>query len=337
MSLTWTLQDAGFGSGQINSVHWSEEQQLWVAVGSVNRIVTSPDGVTWTPRVSNIPNAFVLVSVHYSPLLNQWLVVDGSWGVATSPDAITWTFQAGFPGASARNAWWSEQNSLWVVAHQSSLVFGASPNGGGASTSPDGVTWTRRNTQTGARQPFDVTYSIAQNRWMIVGDSDINVRGISYSTNGGTGWFQITTFPLSQPNLRGVGYSESLGMWLLAGSSGAWRTTDLLNWTSVVSALTLPGGSLNGFFSIKFWNGLWFLTARYFITGNNHGIVWTSADGITWNLETTNQPVIASDTNVTFSGYSPSLNQWIIVGGLGFIATGRVLPTLASFAWKEGE
>ncbi len=90
-------------------VAWSERQQIWVAGGTTherppeaarqrqvqgNTILSSRDGVSWTPRAGG--ELFIVCHcVAFSEQLNMW--VAGGFGgptqitIATSPDAITWT------------------------------------------------------------------------------------------------------------------------------------------------------------------------------------------------------------------------------------------------------
>jgi hypothetical protein len=60
---------------------------LFVAVGDGGAILTSPDGVTWTPRTSGTSNT--LFGVTYG---NGLFVAVGDGGaILTSPDGVNWT------------------------------------------------------------------------------------------------------------------------------------------------------------------------------------------------------------------------------------------------------
>lgn len=53
------------------------------ATVDANRVMTTPDGVTW--------NAWK--SINWSPELGLFVGVDASGRIATSPDKMTWTWQ----------------------------------------------------------------------------------------------------------------------------------------------------------------------------------------------------------------------------------------------------
>jgi hypothetical protein len=116
---------------------------LWVAIGA-GGIVTSPDGVSWTPRTSPLTAWGYRVAWDGS----LW-VATGSHpnNLATSPDGITWTLRTSqIPGIVTGIA---SNGDLWVTVGQ----------GGAAAsiaTSPDGITWTARTS------PFTVgAYGVA--------------------------------------------------------------------------------------------------------------------------------------------------------------------------------
>ena len=123
------------------SVCWAPELGIFCAVaasGAGNRVMTSPDGVTWTARTGTLDNAWR--GVCWSPELSLFVAVaDTGAGnrVMTSPDGITWTART----SAADNAWfsvcWSPERSLFVAVAESGT-------GNRVMTSPDGITWTAR-------------------------------------------------------------------------------------------------------------------------------------------------------------------------------------------------
>lgn len=82
---------------QWNSVAWSPELRLFVAValtGTGNRIMSSPDGTTWTIRTSPADNTWN--SVTWSSDLRIFCAVSGGTtnAVMTSADGISWTLRS---------------------------------------------------------------------------------------------------------------------------------------------------------------------------------------------------------------------------------------------------
>lgn len=132
--VTWTSRTAGSAfAGSFNDVLWASGLGLYIAVG-VGTVQTSPDGVTWTQRVTSALN---YGSVAFDGVANVVVVAwDGAstYSTLTSANGTSYTSHA-------------QAISLSTTA----LVFGlglfvAGKNAAGVNvyTSPDGVTWTAR-------------------------------------------------------------------------------------------------------------------------------------------------------------------------------------------------
>ncbi len=103
--INWTLGSMPGGWAAWTSVTYGNG--TFVAVASshsgspLQRVMTSPDGITWTRREATEDNAWQ--SVTYGNGLFVAVASNGTNRVMTSPDGITWTAQA----AAAANAWQS--------------------------------------------------------------------------------------------------------------------------------------------------------------------------------------------------------------------------------------
>ena len=101
------------------SVCWSPELALFVAVafsGTGNRVMTSPDGITWTARTSAADNNWY--GVCWSPALRLFFAIALSGTgdrVMTSPDGINWTSRTSAADNSWRSVCWSPELSLFVA------------------------------------------------------------------------------------------------------------------------------------------------------------------------------------------------------------------------------
>jgi hypothetical protein len=124
---TWTLRNLG---NLLEGVTYGNG--LFVAVGDGGAILTSPDGVTWTPRTSGTDNSLYGVA-HGNGL---FVAVGGDGAILTSPDGVSWTARAS-----------GTRNLLYGVAYGNGL-FVAVGDRGAILTSPDGVTWTQRTSGT---------------------------------------------------------------------------------------------------------------------------------------------------------------------------------------------
>ena len=123
--------------------------ELFVAVagsGTGNRVMTSPDGITWTPRTSAADNIWTSVTWGGPPGAELFVAVaaNGTGNrVMTSPDGITWTARA----SAADNAWYGV---TWGGPPGAELFVAVAANGTGnrVMTSPDGITWTAQTSAT---------------------------------------------------------------------------------------------------------------------------------------------------------------------------------------------
>jgi hypothetical protein len=99
------------------------------------RVMTSPDGITWTMRATPADNSWR--GIYWNGSLFVAVASDGTGNrIMTSPDGINWTIR------STAGMDWSWQcvcwgNGMWVVQS----TFGSK-----VLTSPDGVTWTMYST-----------------------------------------------------------------------------------------------------------------------------------------------------------------------------------------------
>ena len=107
---------------------------LFVAVSrnGDNRVMTSPNGITWTARAAAENNGWR--SVTYGNGLFVAVAEDGTNRVMTSPDGITWTARA----AAEANSWVS------VTSGDGLFVAVATDGTNRVMTSHDGITWTAR-------------------------------------------------------------------------------------------------------------------------------------------------------------------------------------------------
>jgi len=125
-------------------------------VASEYQIMTSPDGVNWTPRT--VGNTDRWQSLAWSPSLELLVSVSNTnigQRVMTSPDAVNWTLRTtprrpydGIPGGY-NNAYHTVR---WVADWG---LFVAASNSGQFNhimSSPDGINWTPHTTPIGSWQ-----------------------------------------------------------------------------------------------------------------------------------------------------------------------------------------
>ncbi|MEI6316354.1 MAG: peptidoglycan-binding domain-containing protein [bacterium] len=361
--ITWTSRNGPISSSI--SVVWaatapngSGGQGLFVAVGggygSTNgdQVATSPDGINWTGRIAASQQGWIDVtwgSTTPNGLGGQGLFVAVSDsnsttnGVMTSPDGITWTLHASNTGGWNGVTWASTASNgsggqgLFVAANSSA----ASSNG--VMTSPDGVTWTLRNTAGITNNWYDVTWAAnapngsgGQGLFVLVGASSGNGREVETSPNGVTWTFRSESFDANYAeNYVSVVWSPTVGIFVafnytnnneyISSSDGVtWTQHTAPNaplpvdsaWSSVVWAATAPNG-LGG-------QGLFVAVASSSAPITNQ--VMTSPDGNNWTARTA-----AALNNWTSVTWSPDLSLFAAVASSG---TGtRVMTSPDGINW----
>lgn len=129
---TWVSALTVPQSNSFKSITYGLGLYVLVSSDGTNRVMTSPDGDTWTVRVAAEANAWTSITFYNN--LFVAVSTDGTNRVMTSPDAITWT---------ARSA--AEANSYQSITAGNGLYLAVSSDGTNrVMTSPDATTWTAR-------------------------------------------------------------------------------------------------------------------------------------------------------------------------------------------------
>jgi hypothetical protein len=298
---TWSAESAAEANAW-QAVAWSPALALFVAVssGGTNRVMTSPDGVTWTAQTDT---GSTWTGVAWSPALNLFVAVanSGTDLVMTSPDGVTWTART----AAEANTW------LSVVWSPALGIFVAVSNSGTnrVMTSPDGVTWTSRAAASGVWSA--VAWSAELGLFAAVGLS------------GGT--HQVMTSPdgivwtgRTAPeaiNYRRVTWSPSRSVFAAVASTGTNRvmtSTDGINW------LPRTAAEANQWYGVT-WSEELALFVAVAASGTNR--VMSSPDGITWTAR-----AAAEANGWRALAWSPTLGVFAAVSSDG---TNRVMLSTA--------
>jgi surface protein len=268
-SSSWTIRNTA-ADNTWNDIVYSSEKSLFVAVArapqaNTNRVMTSPDGITWTARTSANGQ---WNSVTYG---NGLFVAVGSTGsgysvyAMSSPDGITWTART-VPSAADFQA-----------VEYGNGVFVAVGTGGAIMSSTDGITWTDRSGVTNNWR--GLTY--AAGLFVAVSTTIPTGNAVMTSPDGIT-WTSRT--PAANNQWYSVVYGNGLFVAVsIDGTNNRVMTSpDGINWTSRTSAAN------NSWYDVTFANGKFVAVAQNG-TGNR---VMTSTNGINWSTETS-----AADNN----------------------------------------
>ncbi|KKT08281.1 MAG: hypothetical protein UV86_C0020G0002 [Candidatus Nomurabacteria bacterium GW2011_GWB1_43_20] len=257
---SWTLRTSAI-EGWVSVTYGNG---LFVAVSNTglgNRVMTSPDGIIWTSRVSAANNTWR--SVTYGNGLFVAVAVSGTGNrVMTSPDGITWTTRT----SAADNQWVSVTygNGLFVAV-------AVSGTGNRVMTSQDGITWTTRTSAAN-----NAWYSVTYGNGLFVAVSYDGVGNRVMTSPDGITW----TIRTSAANNWWYSVTYGNGLFVAVAGSGVGNrvmtSPDGITWTIRTSAAD------NAWYSVTYGNGL-FVAVAISGTGNR---VMTSPDGITWTTRT---------------------------------------------------
>jgi hypothetical protein len=293
----WNLIDPLPQTNALFSVTYGNK--LFVAVGILGSILTSPDAAIWTIR-NSVQNYDYLRSVTYGN--GQFVVVGdremlfgnfhGTTGVVcTSFNASAWT--------NVSDGTWEEFYSVIYAKNQFVLAGGIGDIPFGMIlTATDAGIWTRKFIDTSSVSPlYSVTYGDSQ--FVAVG-----VGGEIVSSPDAVTWTIKKTASINF--LSSVTYGDS--QFVVVGSGGVIFTSpDAVTWTIRNS------GMAKNLFNITYGNG-------QFVVVGDSGVILTSPDAAIWTLR-------SSGTTKFLYSVTYGDSQFVAVGDGGTILTSKADKT----------
>lgn len=261
---TWAAQ--GTNDNNWTSVAWNGA--LFVAVSSTgtgNRVMTSPDGKSWTLRTSAADSGWT--SVVWAAELGLFVAVAASAvanDVMTSPDGIAWTIRTG----ASTNAW---QQVVWAAALGLLVAVASTGIGNRVMTSPDGIAWTSR-TSAADYSWTSVTYSPELSLLVAVADAaGGGTTDRCMTSPDGLVWTLRTIG--TALNWRAVAWNSTRFAAVSSGTTGVSTSLDGLTWIQG----TMPNSNTSRCIA---WNGVVFAVGQ--INAGVGNRVATSRDGLSW-------------------------------------------------------
>jgi hypothetical protein len=180
--------------------------------------MTSPDGITWTSRVSSEDNYWT--SITWAPSLGLFCAVaaSGTHRVMTSPNGITWTNRNASDNYDWRSITWAPSLGLFCAVSSSGVTHRV-------MTSVNGINWNRHNA-VADNYWTSISWSPSLGLFYAVASSGTFNR-LMYSNNGTT-WTAIPNAPINMD-------------W----NSIIWADGDLNTFVSVGSSFGNTSGSLH--------------------------------------------------------------------------------------------
>lgn len=200
-------------------------------------------------------NMGILSQVGYRPLYANGTYLLPGWGFSRSTDGISYSYPTGSYKSVAANG--SGYVGVGTVESSQGVIF----------TSTDFSTWFNR-TPVGQKPLNGVTFD--GSRYVAVGNGTV-----IQSANNGVTWTEIAT---PAYNFNSVIYAASryvaAGADIASGTGKLLQSADAINWT-------ISDNNDNYFSRVKYING--YIFALGFSNSTYEGVIYTSADGITWS------------------------------------------------------
>lgn len=292
----WTTQTSSENNSW-RGIAWSPTLTLFAAVASdgTHRVMTSPDGVTWTNRSPPLTAWF---GVCWSPTLALFCAVGSSAagaGVATSTDGITWAARTTPTGGNYRAVCYAPELALLVAVGDGGLVM----------SSPDGVTWTA---QVAAAPNNWAGVAWSPDLLLFCATSESGIGNRVMTSPDGINW-QTQASP-ADAEWSGVCWSPELQIFCAVCDARAMLSPDGKTWT----LYDIPNSTGAGYHKV-----CWSPELRLFTTVGFYGVA-TSSDGQTWTQRTA-----ASSNTWTDVCWSPQLFLFAAVSNSG--AATRVMTS----------
>jgi hypothetical protein len=299
----------------------------FIAVGDLGKIITSPDGITWTERASGTSNH--LYGAWRDSVSGLTIVVGNNGTILTSSDLVTWTARTSGVAVALRGV--VRSGSTWVAVGDTATVLTSSDGSSWAAqtsgqpysinsvtwtglqfvacgnnryiiSSPDGITWTTRLTGTSG-----ALYAVRWAANLLIAVGNIGTILTSPDPISWTSRTSGTSADTFYGIMRGPNY------WVVVGSGGIRFSTTGTTW----SFHTNPGVTLSG----AVFNPT---LATYITVGSSHYISTSTAG----NTSYTERKRTFDIYDLT---YSPSLNRYVACG-----SQGRVQYSSDAINWLVG-
>lgn len=279
----WTLRAAAHSA---NFYGVGSRAGLHVASGAGGAIYTSTNGINWTARTSG--KSGLLMNVNGDGPL--WVIVGDGGAILTSTNGLTWVSRT------------SPTNALFRGVAYGNGIYVACGEGGAIIRSTDGITWS--SVTSGVTDSLQgVGYGA---EFISTGDTNnpsapsplfvaVGASGTLLTSTNGVAWTKRTSG--TTVYLSDVTYGN--GHYVAVGNTRTLRSADGVTWSFTANSTYL--------YRVAYCAGA-------FRAAGKNGVVWTSADGLTWSAET-------SGTTNDLRGMSYTPDQFVCVGFNGTILT----------------
>jgi hypothetical protein len=283
----------------------------FAAVTSQGKVLTSPDGLTWSSET--VASGTWLVSIAYGN--GKWVAVGASGTVLVSSDLSTWVNATAATVNKLNGVIFN--GTIWVAVGEADTII----------TSPDAINWTSVTVPaTLGLSGFlhGITWDPAINLFLITG-SQTGTNTAPYGNYAGGVVLQMTPSgtvseaisPVSSP-LESIAYQSSINPNLvIVGDNGAVLSANNGSFPPV--SRSVPNVTYRG---LAYGNGYW-------VAAGASGTLLSSTDGVNWTQRFSgNSPQTLTTATLLGATYSSSLQRFVVVGTGGTILVSNSLPTV---------
>ena len=286
---TWTSRTSSNTDYEWQSVCWSAELSIFVAVGYNDKVMTSNDGINWTTITTNTNASWT--SVCWSAELGIFVAVSHEGRIMQSSNGVIWNSPLLIDG-QWKSICWSPELSLFIAVSNAGIPYGI-------IVSSDGTSWITYYTA-----PFDQLKSICWSPELgifVAVSPRYNYINVATSTNGIV-WNTYST-PSGGNEWHSVCWSSKLSIFVAVGKGGGIITsTNGTTWSLITK-------TSNNWSSVCWSDELAIFVAVSYSGGTDRVI--TSPDGINWTTRTTN------NNNWNSVCWSPELGIFVSVSSTG--------------------
>lgn len=265
---------------QWSALVWSVNFNLLVAVGKTGtnpRLMTSPDGITWTPPPQPLTHDCTAICEITTGVNTGRLVAVGGYGkTLTCDDGVNWVDRTVYTPRKAGGICWSPERGLLVMVAGGGDVFDNQ-----VSTSPDGEVWTLRATPIEANW-INVIWVDALLLFIAISGNQL------MTSTDGTNWVGRAAPPTGSA-WNCITWSPELNLLVGVGTAGGLMTsTNGIAWTKLP---IMAGGTSSYIWKSVCWSpevGA-FVACTFTRTSKQIAV---SLDGIAWELRTAPGPSV---------------------------------------------
>ena len=280
--LTWAVKSAG--TADLSDITANADASLFVIVGEGGFIATSTDAAalspSWTAQTSGISTDLNQVLFNSASTAQKYLAIGANGRIVYSANGSAWSLLNYTSNGLLSNG------TIKLIHGDNGLIL----------TSTDGITWTKRVSNTNSNLYAGV-YNGAS--FVLAGSN-----GVIVTSMDGVTWTVRTSGTTEAINSMEWNGSLFVGV----GTGGLTiRSTDGSTWTPLIVASTTT------FHRVRWINSNWVAVGTYGVGG----VIRTSTDAITWTGQTAGTTETIYD--ITWDG-----SQYIYVAGAGVINYGAM-------------